>query len=160
MDWYPISDDVAVASLLADSQATVLDAEIENRNTGVAYGSGAIVGVRIWMSVKPEALIEAAPHFHVMIVPAGLTIPTLNTDAQLKQNELFHWFMGMLDAPSGDPTTASVWALRPSPLRIRTARRFNQADRFVVVMHNTDESVAFGAGARASVLVDAYVRED
>ena len=45
-------------------------------------------------------------------------------------------------------------------LEIKTARRYRQGDRFVVVLVNMDSSIAFGAAAIGSVLIDAYVRPD
>ncbi len=157
--WFPISEVEVdtLDALAASTQAIIADVEIEDRGTGVAYTGGAVVSYRLWVDIKPEAVIEMGPTIHVLIVPAGETVLSLVTAALLKKAEHQHWAMMKLVPSSGDPAVTSIWT---GMLEIKTARRFRQADRFVVVMINKDDSVAFGAAAVGSILVDAYVRPD
>ena len=146
-----------IDSLAALAQGTIVDIEIEDRGTGVAFGAGAVVSFRIWADVKPEAVVETAPELHVFIVPAGEGIPAIASDAQLKQSQHFHWAMKKFSSVSADPAATAVFFME---MEIKTARRYRQGDRFVVQLKNADSAVAFGAAAVAGILVDAYVRPD
>ena len=57
------------------------------------------------------------------------------------------------------PFFAMADLTRFSYKHIKTARRFDQADRLVVQLHNRDGS-GFGAAAESNVDIDAYIRED
>ncbi len=157
-DWIPFQDQVALAALAADLEATLLDIEIENRNTGVAYGSGALVGLRVHMSVNPEGAVEAPPVVTLMILPAGLAIPSIVTDATLKSSEMWIWARKTLDSSLGAGSSSNV--VFSGDMVLKTARRYNQADRLVIRVHNADEAIAFGAGANGFVQGHVYARED
>ena len=150
-------EETTLDSLAGGAQAVLVDTEIEDRGTGVAYTAGAVVSFRLWVDVKPEAVIEAYPRLHVLVVPAGEGIPSLTSESSLKQSEHFHWAMIKLSL-FGSVIDASTHL--SSFLEIKTARRYRQGDRFVVVLVNMDSSIAFGAAAIGSVLIDAYVRPD
>ena len=152
----PIEDEVSVASLAADAESTVIDTEIEHKGTGVAYSSGALVGLRAWLSVYPAASVAAPPHFHCLLLPAGLAIPATVTEANKKNAEKFFWWQTML-RPTGLLNAANMFY---QEVQIKTARRFDQSDRLLLIVHNTDEDTAFAAGAFAAALIDVYVRED
>lgn len=157
--WFPIEKNEAATldALAADGEGVIADVEIEDRGTGIAYTGGAVVSYRLWCDIKPEAVLESMPNLHVFIVPAGEDIPSVATPTLLKQSQHMHWAMTKFKGGiTGDMTSASVLSLF---MQINTARRFRQADRFVVVIHNAG-AVAFGAAAVGSILVDAYVRPD
>ncbi len=157
VDWFPIYDeDADIASLAADGELTVIDVEIENRGTGVAYGSGAIVGLRVWCTVDPESdMAGEIPVLHCMILPAGLAVPSVKTATLMKRAEKFYWFT--LPLFPGHQDAAGTH--NQNEVHIKTARRFDQGDRIVFVIHN-QASGAYAAGAESAMIVDAYVRED
>lgn len=157
VDWFPIYDEgQVIASLGADGEVDLVDVEIENRGTGVAYGSGAVVGLRMWVTLQTDsATTDEAPIVHVMILPPGLAVPSVKTAPLMKQAEKFYWFTLPLTF-IGESGTDLFWG---GSVHIKTARKFDQADRLVAVLHNPDAGV-FGASAVNSVIIDAYVRED
>ena len=152
----PIEDEVAIGAVAADAEATLIDSEIEHKGTGVAYSSGALVGLRAWMSVFPGQAVQTPPHVHCLLLPAGLAIPATTSEANKKNAEKFFWWQVMMKPT--DPSQAGTTYY--SEVQIKTARRFDQSDRLLIIVHNTDEGTAFAAGAFASALVDVYVRED
>lgn len=157
VDWFPIYDeDADIASLAADGELTMIDVEIENRGTGVAYGSGAVVGLRMWSYVGPESdLASEGLVLHAMILPAGLAVPSVKSPTLMKRAEKFYWFTLPLRA-NGVQAAGVVYV---GEVHIKTARRFDQGDRLVVVVHNLS-SGSLGAGAESETTIDAYVRED
>ena len=157
-DWIPFQDEVALTSLAADSETTLLDIEIENRNTGVAYGSGALVGFRSFLACNPETQLNSNPVVALMILPAGLAIPSIVTDATLKSAEMWIWARKALGYRGGPGSTTT--GFYEGELVLKTARRYNQADRIVLRIMNTDENVAFAAGATGMVAGHVYARED
>ena len=152
----PIEDVVALGALTADGEGTLIDSEIEHKGTGVAYSSGALVGLRAWIDCFPAATIEAAPHIHCLLLPAGLAIPATSTEAEKKNAEKFFWWQTMMKPATLQGTSTVYFA----EVQIKTARRFDQSDRLLLRLHNTDEDTAFGAASKAAALIDVYVRED
>lgn len=158
VDWFPIYDeDVDVASLGADGELAVIDVEIENRGTGVAYGSGAIVGLRLWSSVVANVNTEEPPVLHAMILPAGLAVPSVKTATLMKRAEKFYWFTLPLEIKVGVMAELAEQMFGAS-VHIKTARRFDQGDRFVLVIHNPGG--VYASTAESLTTIDAYVRED
>lgn len=143
-------------ALAADGTATMMDQAIENVNSNEDYGSGSIKGLRVYCQVKPEAVIEFPPRLTFMIIPSGMTAPTVKTNAARKQNERFIWGDVSL-APYSDPAATSIWWAK---LHLKTARRFHSGDRLLVQVANDDPAVAFGAAAVGFVIGRAYVTED
>ena len=158
VDWMPIEDELVVGAVAADAEVTLVDSEIEHKGTGVAYSSGALVGLRAWIQCVPQVLIDTAPHVHCMLLPAGLAIPGTGTEADKKNVEKFFWWQGMMRPSGASGITAGFMFFME--VQIKTARRFDQSDRLLIRLHNTDENTAFGATARAAALIDVYVRED
>ncbi len=156
--WYPVFEfeQSALDSLAGGGQATIADVELEDRGTGVAYHGGAVVSFRLWMDIKAEAILETAPSVHIMIVPAGEGIPSVSGGTALKQAEHLHWAMKKM-MPVSDPGSSSLFVME---MEIKTARRFRQGDRFIIVLVNHDTNVAFGAAAVGGFLLDAYIRPD
>ncbi len=155
-DWFPhFVSSGTTASLGVGGEVTIVDIEIENRGTGVAYGGGAIVGMRLWLSVDPGAdLLGGHPVAMVMIIPAGLAVPSLNTVSELKQAESFEWFWFPLMAKAGEGIAVTY----SGEAHIKTARRFKQADRVIVLVMNNSQ-VAFDAASDVALVMDAYVKE-
>ena len=156
VDWMPIEDEVAIGALAADAEFTIIDSEIEHKGTGAAYSSGALVGLRAWVSCNPDAAVLSPPHVHCLLLPAGLAIPATGSEANKKNAEKFFWWQLMLRPATGAGTSNYFY----SDVQIKTARRFDQSDRLLLRLHNTDEGVAFGAQGSAASLIDVYVRED
>ncbi len=158
VDLLPILEvDVGVLdALAADAQATLLAQTIENVNSLEDYGSGSIKGLRLRVMVKPEAVIEYPPRLIVLILPSGMSTPSLITKALMKQNERFIWGDISL-APYSDPTANTIWW---ADLHLKTARRFHSGDVMSFVVHNTDPAVAFGAQGSGYMSGRAYVSED
>ena len=152
----PIEDEVAIGAIGGDAEATLIDSEIEHKGTGVAYSSGALVGLRSWISVNPSAVVLSPPHVHCLLLPAGLAIPATSSEANKKNAEKFFWWQAMM-SPTSFSQTAVIYT---AEIQIKTARRYDQSDRLLIIVHNTDETVAFGGAASAAALIDVYVRED
>ena len=125
VDWMPIEDEVGLGALAGDAEFTLVDSEIEHKGTGTAYGSGALVGLRAWMSIMPAAVIQSPPHVHCLLLPAGLAIPATNSEANKKNAEKFFWWQAMMK-PVGDPTTGIMYY---AETQIKTARRFDQSPK-------------------------------
>ena len=159
VDWMPVEDEVALANLASDGEATLVDSEIEHKGTGVAYSSGALVGLRAWVSVDVAALISSPPHIHCLLLPAGLAIPATSSEANKKNAEKFFWWQKML-SPTGAISATAGTHIYYSEVQIKTARRYDQSDRLLLRVHNTDESSPFGASGFGAALIDVYVRED
>ena len=151
----PIEEETGLGNLAGDAEFTVIDSEIEHKGTGVAYSSGALVGLRAWISCHPGAAVTSPPHVHCLLLPAGLAIPATNSEANKKNAEKFFWWQAMLRPAAGAITSTPFFA----EVQIKTARRFDQSDRILIVLHNTDEGLAFASGV-AACLIDVYVRED
>ena len=152
----PIEDELVIGAVAADAEATLVDSEIEHKGTGAAYSSGALVGLRAWIQASPQATIDTAPHVHCLLLPAGLAIPATSSEANKKNAEKFFWWQAMMRPTGNMGPNAAYFA----EVQIKTARRYDQSDRLLVILHNTDENTAFGAAARAATLIDVYVRED
>ncbi len=152
----PVEDEVALGAIAADAEGTLIDTEIQHQGTGVAYSSGALVGLRSWIAVMPGATLQTPPHVHCLMLPAGLAIPATVTEANKKNAEKFFWWQVMV-MPVSTPGAGNIYT---AEVQIKTARRFDQSDRLLLVVHNTDESTAFAAGAFGAALIDVYVRED
>lgn len=157
--WFPIDEveESTLDALAAGGAGALCAVEIEDRGTGNAYTRGAIVSFRLWADVKPEAAIEMMPNLHVFILPAGESIPSIASAAAIKQAEHFHWAQKPFTTMGAIPAADNMWSVF---LEITTARRFRQGDKFYVLVHNRDPSVAFGAAAVGSIVVDAYVVTD
>lgn len=153
----PIEDEVALGAIAADAEGTLIDSEIEHKGTGAAYGSGALVGLRAWISVLPNAVLQSPPHVHCLLLPAGLAIPATSSEANKKNAEKFFWWQLMMDPQAAVGSSSQIFG---GAVQIKTARRFDQSDRLLVIVHNTDESTAFGASSFGAALIDVYVRED
>lgn len=143
-------------SLGTTAQATLLNATIENVNTSEDYGSGSIKGLRLDFVIKPEAIIEMPPHVVVMILPSGMSVPDVGSNALIKQNERFIWGTLVLRAWT-DPAATSIWS---GQLHLKTARRFHSGDKLTVVIENNDPAVTFGAAAVGYMFGRVYVSED
>ena len=91
-----------------------------------------------------------------MILPAGLAIPSIVTDATLKAAEMWIWARKVLlsDARS------DVNIFYAGELVLKTARRYNQADRIVFRVQNSDETTGYAAAAIGFIAGHVYARED
>lgn len=158
VDLLPIREVEIVAgdNLAANTQITWLAQVIENVNSNEDYGSGSIKGLRVALQVFPGAQISIGPRCVVMILPSGMTVPSVVTAAEVKQAERFIWGEKAL-MPIGDPTATNLWA---AELLLKTARRFHSGDLLTFVLINEDPGTAYGAAVDAYILGRVYVTED
>lgn len=157
-DLIPIREleEAALDALAAASQATVFDMVLENPNTNENYGSGSVKGLRVYIHVKPEAILEMPPKAVILVLPSGMTVPSVKTAAEMKQSERFLWGDLALGTYA-DPDASTVWWGR---LHLKTARRYHEGDRLVFVISNEDAAVAFGAAAIGYIQGRVYVSVD
>ena len=147
----------ALDSLAGNAQATLRATVIENVSTNENYGSGSIKGLRANFAVKPEAAIEFPPRITMMVLPAGMTVPTVITAGNRKQQERFCWGDKVLQTNGATPATDNLWE---AELHLKTARRFHEGDLLTSVLVNEDPNIAFGAAAVGYVFLKAYVSSD
>lgn len=157
VDWYCPESSSSVASLASGAQVTAMDAVINNLSSSTPYGSGALVGLRLWSRVDAAALAEMPPSFVLLMLPTGMTVPTLLTAADRKAAEKYIWAIGFFEHSTVQGGGAGSGLFLN--LQLGSVRRFDMNDRIVLVLVNED-ATAFGAGAQHRTLVDAYVRED
>ncbi len=150
------SEQSVLDSLASGAQATLVNATIENVSTSEDYGSGSVKGLRIDVVIKPEAIIEFPPRLCVMILPSGMSVPSVTSAALRKASERFCWGDYVMDALT-DPAATSIWKAK---MHLKTARRFHSGDKFTLVVVNEDPNVAFGAAAVGYTFGKAYVTED
>lgn len=146
--------DANIASLGAAGQGTLVDEAIQSPITNASYDAGALVGLRLWVSVYPNAVIIAPPRLVGMILPNGISVPSVLTHATRKQQEGYIWFQGqMRHAGVAGATTPFHFETM-----LRSARKFPVGGRFVIVLIN-DGATAYAATAVGTYTLDSYVRE-
>lgn len=155
VDWLPCSAyRVAMNATASDAQVTILDQVIENVSNSQDYSSGAVVGLRAWLTHYPGVAATTSAEFVALLLPSGMAVPACITPANKKANERFIWFQGLLE-PNG---TSSVTMVESKAVEIRSSRKFDQGDRLVIVFINRN-GAATAAGGLGSACVDVYVRE-
>ncbi len=160
VDWMPsVLLGANVANLAGGAEATIINGPIDHAVSGEDYSSGALVGLRLWLYVNPEAAVVVPPRFVMMILPSSMSVPPVGTAGEMKAQEKFIWFTFRL-RPFGPPAATGLFGTPDEGLHIKTVRRFDQGDLIVGVIHNADPAVAWGAGAQEIVDLDLYVRED
>ena len=145
--------DSGVASLAANGgEGTVYDFTLDDPNSGVVYQGGTVVGGQFFLSVDSINALDSRPLALLMVLPPGLTVPSVNTEAKRKQQEQYMWIVSPMQGRSGNVT----WDW---DFKVRTARRVEPGGRIVLTLLN-QSGVAFGAGAKARVLYDLYYVPD
>jgi len=154
VDWFcPQGARGAVASLAAGAAVTALDAAISDAKTSQAYGAGVLVGLRAWITVYSGNAPLGAVEAYCMILPTGMAVPALLTEANRKTAERYLWWSAQITY------TAASTTLFQREIVLKSVRRFDTADRLVLVVINRG-TAAFSAAGACDTMIDAYVRED
>lgn len=138
-DWVYNEGKAAIAGVLADgAQETLADIPIEHPGTTEDYASGTIEGMRIGVNIDPQVnTARHAPAMVVLLLKQGESVPTVNTNAAIKQVEDRVWLVGKatlrLGISAGGSVISHEYMANP-----KTARRFQKGDRIVIIAINRD----------------------
>ena len=160
-EWYTSGGALTdITSLASGATVAVIDDVLEHPTSGEDYGPGTLVGLRVSMTVRPEADLEASdPYVVGCLLPTGLATFNPLTQAVRLQNRRYIWWV--MTMQTQEPTgVAAVYRFSSELggwLHMATTRKFDRGDRFVVMLVNVD-GAAFGAGAEGTYAVDGYIR--
>ncbi len=132
-----------------------MDAVLDHPTSGEDYGPGAIVGVNLFITIDPNAAPKLQPTIWVLILPEGIAVPTLSTEAQIKSQERYIWYVRVPDSQPGPSATNPIYK---TSITVETKRRFERGDHFVVVVRN-DTGAPWGASASQLTEADLYLQE-